>query len=109
MRFAVIACATILLCGCATANGSRSLTIGVCAADLGATAYGLHHGYSEANPVYGGAPIPKAIALNVLYVLAIDRMTRGMGEGDRKIVWEWSMLVRAVPVIWNLVQIERAR
>jgi hypothetical protein len=97
--------AAILLCSCATARQARGVTIGLSLADIGTTAYAVHHGYDEANPIYCRNPIPRAIVVNFAYIFAVDRATDKMEESQRRYTWEWLAFARALPVLWNIYQL----
>ena len=96
---------TIFAYGCASSRAARMVTIGLCATDIGTTAYGLHHGYSETNPIYSKQPIPRAIVLNFAFIWTLDRVTAGMSEDRKRFTWEWMALLRSLPVIWNIYQL----
>ena len=101
-------CVAVLMCGCATARQARGVTIGLSLADIGTTAYAIHHGYDEANPIYCRNPIPRAIVVNFAYIFAVDRATDRMEEAQRKYTWEWIAAARAIPVAWNIYQLGHA-
>ena len=98
-------CGAVLFCGCATARQNRALTIGISLADVGTTAYALHRGFDEANPIYCRNPIPRAIVVNFALIFSVDRATDKMSEAQRKYTWEWMAVARSLPVLWNIYQL----
>ena len=102
-----LALCLLALTGCATANQTRSLAIGFCAADIATTTVGIHMGGSEQNPLLKSGGIPIAIGLNFALIYYVDKETKDMPEWARKNVWTWAAIIRAVPVLWNLNQIRK--
>ena len=100
-------CVLLLVCSsCATSGQARNVYIGLSAADVATTQYGINHGYSEGNPVYGNShPAVKAAVVSALFLWAFDKIMSDMPEDQKRYAWEWLAVARAIPVVWNIYEL----
>lgn len=113
-KFVAVLLAGLMLSSCATMHNmttEEKVAIGLQAADVATTWYGLDHGMNEQNPIYGGddsndkQTLAKVVLFNVASALILHHISSKQFKQAQKHGWRIVIGIRSSVVVWNLDKI----